>query len=244
MWGVLAKWLCCGLLGLTGAASAQPATSDNPLLVESSLPFNCPPFDRIRDEHFLPAFEEGMRERLAEVQAIARSTDAPTFDNTIRALERTGALLRRARIFFNLNAANGNPDMQDVARTLAPMLATHDDAIQLDPALFRRIDTLYAARDTLGLDPESARVLWRYRRDLIRGGAQLTDEDKARLRTLNAELATLQTTFEQNVLKERMPLPSFSPRVMNWLASTRHRSRTRPLRRRRGHGRQVLDRAG
>ncbi len=203
MRGVAALWLRCGLLALAGAASAQPAASHNPLLVESSLPFNYPPFDRIRNEHFLPAFEQGMSERLAEVQAIAGSADAPTFDNTIVALERAGALLRRARIFFNLNGANGNPDMQQVARALAPKLAAHNDAIQLDPALFRRIDTLYAARDTLGLDPESARVLWRYRRDFIRAGAQLTDEDKARLRALNAELATLQTTFEQNVLKER-----------------------------------------
>jgi peptidyl-dipeptidase Dcp len=203
MRGVAALWLCCGLLALAGAASAQPAASHNPLLVESSLPFNYPPFDRIRNEHFLPAFEQGMSERLAEVQAIAGSADAPTFDNTIVALERAGALLRRARIFFNLNGANGNPDMQKVARTLAPKLAAHNDAIQLDPALFRRIDTLYAARDTLGLDPESARLLWRYHRDFVRAGVQLPDEGKARLRALNAELATLQTTFEQNVLKER-----------------------------------------
>ena len=102
-----------------------------------------------------------------------------------------------------MNSANGNPHMQAVARTLAPKLALHNDAIQLDSALFRRIDALHAARDTLGLDPESARLLWRYHRDFVRAGVQLPTEDKAKLRALNAELAALQTTFEQNVLKER-----------------------------------------
>jgi peptidyl-dipeptidase Dcp len=199
----MALSLCSWLLVLADAGWAQPAVADNPLLVESSLPFNYPPFDRIRNDHFLPAFEQGMKEMLAEVQAIDGNADAPTFDNTIAALERSGALLRRARIFFNLNQANGNPEMQQIARTLAPKLAAHNDAIQLDPALFRRIDTLYVARDTLKLDPESARLLWRYHRDFVRAGAQLPDEGKAKLRALNAELASLQTAFEQNVLKER-----------------------------------------
>ena len=106
-------------------------------------------------------------------------------------------------IFSNLNSANTNPALQDVQRKMAPRLAAHDDEIMLDPRLFARIDALYKARDSLGLDAESARLLWRYHQDFVRAGAQLPEASKAKLRALNAELATLQTTFAQNVLKER-----------------------------------------
>jgi peptidyl-dipeptidase Dcp len=152
----------------------------------------------------LPAIEEGIREQLAEVKQIANNPDAPTFDNTIVALERSGALLERATtIFFNLNATLTSPEMQSVQRILAPKLAAQSDAIRLQPALFSRVEMLYAARDKLGLDAQDSRLLWRYHQDFVRAGAKLCEEDKTRLRTLNGELATLQTAFSQNVLQER-----------------------------------------
>jgi peptidyl-dipeptidase Dcp len=185
-------------------AADQPDDSDNPLLTESTLPLQYPPFDRLRDTHFQPAIERGMAERLAEIEAIANNPAAPSFDNTIVAMERAGRLLSRASVaFFGLNAANTNPQLQQIGRTLAPLRAAHFDAVLLHPKLFARIDSLYQARATLGLDGESQRLLWRYHQDFVRAGARLSDADKARLRALNGELATLQTRFTQNVLKER-----------------------------------------
>jgi len=195
------QWAIPTLL-MTVTAYAQTSDS-NPLLTKSPLPFQYPPFDKIKDAHFLPAIEQGMRESLAEVEAIANNPAKPTFDNTVVALERAGALLRRSTtVFFNLNGTITNPEMQKIQRTLAPKLAAHSDAIRLNPALFARIDTLYAARDTLGLDAESQRLLWRYYQDFVRAGAKLPESSKVKLRALNAELASLQTTFSQNVLKE------------------------------------------
>ncbi|MBI3884115.1 MAG: M3 family metallopeptidase [Opitutae bacterium] len=187
------------------AADAPPAAmTDNPLLRESPLPFHYPQFDLIRNEHFLPAIEQGMTEHLREVAAIAHNPARPTFDNTIVALEKSGALLTRATtVFFNLSGAHTNPAMQQIQRTLAPRLAAHSDAVNLDPALFARVRALYDARDSLGLDPESKRLLWRYYQDFVRAGALLAAPEQARLRALNGELATLQTAFAQNVLKER-----------------------------------------
>lgn len=204
-----APGLCSlGLLVVTATLHAQsPAASPNPanpLLTESVLPLQYPAFDRIKDEHFLPGFEQGMAENLREVEAIATNPAPSTFANTIVALEQTGALLDRvSRTFSNLNSAYTNPERQKIQRTLAPRLAAHSDAILLDPRLFQRIADLYARRDQLGLDAESGRLLWRYHQDFVRAGAKLGETDKGRLKALNAELATLQTTFSQNVLKER-----------------------------------------
>ena len=189
------------------AAKSSPSPSvagDNPLLVESTLPYHTPPFDKIKDEHFVPAIEAGMREELKEVDAIAASPEKPTFDNTIVALERTGRLLDRAeRTFSNLNAADTNPTRQKIDAEMAPKLAAHRDAIFLNGKLFARIQELYSNRDKLGLDPESVYLLERYYKDFVRAGAKLSEPDKEKLKKINAELATLQTKFEQNVLKEK-----------------------------------------
>ena len=187
---------------------------DNPLLTESSLPYHVPPFDKIKDEHFAPAMEKGMREELKEVEVVANSSEKPTFENTVVALERTGRLLDRAeRTFSNLNACNTNPTLQKIETEMAPKLAAHRDAIHLNSKLFARIKELYDNRDKfaaanpsgggLGLDPESAYLLERYYKDFVRAGAKLSDADKEKLKKINAELATLQTQFEQNVLKEK-----------------------------------------
>ena len=179
-------------------------TADNPLLTESSLPYHVPPFDKIKDEHFEPAIEEGMREQLKEVESVANNSEKPTFDNTIVALERTGRLLDRAeRIFSNLNACNTNPTLQKIETEIAPQLSAHRDAIHLNGKLFARVQELDDNRDNLGLDPESAYLLERYYKDFVRAGAKLSDSDKEKLKKINAELATLQTQFEQNVLKEK-----------------------------------------
>ncbi|HJX82101.1 MAG TPA: M3 family metallopeptidase, partial [Candidatus Udaeobacter sp.] len=178
--------------------------ADNPLLTESSLPYHVPPFDKIKDEHFAPAIAAGMREQLKEVEAVANNSEKPTFDNTIVALERTGRLLDRAeRTFSNLNACNTNPTLQKIETDIAPQLSAHRDAIHLNGKLFARIQELYDNRDNLGLDPESVYLLERYYKDFVRAGAKLSDTDKEKLKKINAELATLQTQFEQNVLKEK-----------------------------------------
>ncbi|HUG99416.1 MAG TPA: M3 family metallopeptidase [Gammaproteobacteria bacterium] len=162
-----------------------------------------PPFDRIKDDHYLPAYEKGMAEELDEIEAIATSTEPPTFENTIVAMERAGAMLDRVhRVFANLNSAHTNPQMQDIQKTVAPQLAAHEDAIFLNGPLFARVEGLYKQRETLGLDAESARLLERYHTDFVRAGARLSDDDKAKLRELNRELASLSTTFAQNVLQE------------------------------------------
>src|SRR4029453_13399538 len=161
--------------------SAQTA-GDNPLLVESTLPYHTPPFDKIKDEHFVPAIEAGMREELKEVDAIAASSEKSTFDNTIVALERTGRLLDRAeRTFSNLNAADTNPTRQKIETEIAPNPGAHRDTIHLNAKLFARIQELYSNRDNLGLDPESSYLLERYYKDFVRAGAKLTDPDKEKL---------------------------------------------------------------
>jgi peptidyl-dipeptidase Dcp len=187
---------------------------NNPLLTESSLPYHVPPFDKIKDEHFAPAIEAGMREQLKEVEVVANNSEKPTFENTIVALERTGRLLDRGeRTFSNLNACNTNPTLQKIETEMAPKLSAHRDAIYLNSKLFARIQELYDNRDKfaaanpsgggLGLDLESAYLLERYYKDFVRGGAKLSDPDKEKLKNINAELAKLQTQFEQDVLKEK-----------------------------------------
>ena len=196
------------ILAMSIAAQTSPMqkskVEDNPLLTESSLPYHVPPFDKIKDEHFAPAMEAGMREELKEVEVVANNSEKPTFDNTIGALERTGRLLDRAeRTFDNLNACNTNPTLQKIETEMAPKLSAHRDAIHLNSKLFARVQELYDNRDKLGLDPESAYLLERYYKDFVRAGAKLSDADKEKLKKMNAELATLETQFEQNVLKEK-----------------------------------------
>ncbi len=186
------------------ASPSASAASTNPLLTESTLPYHIPPFDQIKNEHFMPAIEAGMAEQLKEVEAIASQSDKPTFDNTIVALERSGRLLERAEtVFSNLNSCNTNPEMQKIEKEIAPKLAAHLDAIRLNAPLFARVQSLYDQRDKLGLDAESKFLLDRYYKDFVRAGAKLSDSDKDKLKAMNAELATLEATFEQNVLKEK-----------------------------------------
>jgi peptidyl-dipeptidase Dcp len=197
--------IACVLLNvgqITAVSAAQ--STDNPLVKESTLPFHFPPFDKIKNSDFKPAIEAGMREQLKEIEPIAGNSEKPTLENTIVALEKTGRLLDRAeRTFDNLNACNTNPEMQKIDKEMAPKLSSHRDAIHLNGKLFARIQELYDKRDSLGLDAESGYLLERYYKDFVRAGAKLSGPDKERLKKINAELATLQTDFEQNVLKEK-----------------------------------------
>ena len=185
------------------ATEATPAMTANPLLTPSPLPYHLPPFEQIKDEHFAPAYEQGMAEDLKENEAIANNPAAPTFENTIVAMELAGKLLDRTGTAFGiLSASLTNPTLQKLEADLSPKLSAHRDAIRLNPKLFARISALYDARETLGLDAESKRVLWRYYKDFVRAGAKLGETDKTKLKALNSELAVLTTKFSQSVLKE------------------------------------------
>jgi len=177
------------------------AMTDNPLLQESSLDFHYPPFDKIKDEHFAPAYEKGMADQLKEIAPIAVSTEKPTLENTIVALEKTGDLLGRVdRIFSNLAAANTNPALQKIETEMAPKLAAHEDAIYLNAPLFKRVETIYNQRSTLKLDPESARLVEVVYKNFVHAGAKLSDADKAKLKDLNKEESTLSTAFTNKLL--------------------------------------------
>ncbi|MFD4190492.1 M3 family metallopeptidase [Amycolatopsis thermoflava] len=178
-------------------------TPDNPFSQASDLPYGLPPFDRIADEHFGPAFEAGLAEHAAEIEAIAGNPEPATFENTIVALDTSGRLLQRvSSVFFNLTSSDTNPARQELQAEIAPKLAAHSDAIHLNPALFARVKELYDRRDQLGLDEESAWLLERTYTDFQRAGAGLDESQQAKLRVLNEELSTLSTRFQENLLRD------------------------------------------
>ncbi len=188
----------------SAAGNEKNATSaGNPLLVESTLPYQMPPFDKIKNEHYAPAFTVALAEHLKEIEAIANSTEAPTFDNTILPMERSGVPLTRvSNVFSNLSGAHTNPEIQEVETNIAPKLAAHQDAIFLNGKLFARVQAIYDKRNEL-TDAESKYLLERYYKDFVRAGAKLSEPDKKKLKAMNAELASLETKFSQNVLKEK-----------------------------------------
>ncbi len=183
------------------AAEAPAAARENPFFHESTLPFHAPPFDRIRDADYQPAMEEGMARHLAEVEAIANQAAAPTFDNTIVALEKSGQLLTRVtKVFFAITSANTDDTLQAVMTEEAPKLAAHSDAIYLNDKLFGRIKTLYDQRESLGLNAEQTRLVEQYYQDFVRSGAELTAAQKEQLRALNQEESKLSTEFQNRLL--------------------------------------------
>ena len=176
--------------------------ADNPFDAPSTQPFHLPPFDRIHDSDYRPAFQAGMAEQLRQVAAIAHNSEPPTFANTIVALERSGRLLERVETTFsNLNSCNSDPEMQQIDTEMAPLLAAQRDAIHLNPALWARVDELYNRRASLQLDAESLQLLTRYHTMFVRAGARLTPDQQARLKDLNKQISTLTTRFKHNVLK-------------------------------------------
>lgn len=195
------------LLSLSALAADESSSSsppaENPLLQKSTLDFEYPPFNKIKAEHFEPAFAQGIAEQAKEIEAISTNSEPPTFENTIAALERSGQLLDRVKtIFTNLSDANTSGQMQELDTEMAPKLSEQRDGIYLNEALFLRIETLYRERSKLDLDSESKWLLERYERNFVRAGAKLSPPDKNRLKKWNAELASLQSRFAQNLRKE------------------------------------------
>ncbi|MBA3988552.1 MAG: dipeptidyl carboxypeptidase II [Idiomarina sp.] len=175
--------------------------ASNPFAQPSALQYEAPDFRIIEDSHFMPAFERGMQEHAAEIQAIIQNPEDPTFENTIVAMERSGALLTRvSRVFSNLSGTDSNEERRRLQRELSPKLSAHSDDINLNPALFERVEAIYNQRDELDLDAESDRLLEVYYNRFVRAGATLTDEQRQQIRALNEEHARLTTQFSQNQL--------------------------------------------
>jgi peptidyl-dipeptidase Dcp len=185
------------------ASRANAAPSSNPLLAPWTTPHEMPPFDQIRPEHFLPAFNRAFAANIKEIEAIAASRAKPTFGNTIEALERAGRTLdRAATVFYNLAGADTNEAIQAIERKIAPRFAKHGMRIYQDARLFKRVDALMKQKDGLGLSEEQARVLERYHRGFVRAGAGLAPKARARMAAIAERLATLGTKFNQNVLAD------------------------------------------
>ena len=175
----------------------------NPLLAPSPHPFELPPFDRLKSEHFRPAFETALAQHRAEIEQIANHPAAPDFDNVIAALERSGRLLTEVgSVFWNLTATDTDPELQEIEREMAGVLSRHASDISMNAELFRRVEALHERREEADLTPEQRRVLELTRKNLIRAGAQLNDDDKARLKEILERLANLSTRFSQNVLAD------------------------------------------
>jgi peptidyl-dipeptidase Dcp len=186
------------------ASSTVPAATDmtsNPFYRASTLPFQAPPFDKIHDADYQSAIEEGMKQHMVEIEKIANNPEAPTFENTYVAMEKSGAMLNRVMATFNaVTGANTDDALQKVQEVEAPKLAAHADAIYLDSKLFQRVQTIYDQRDTLKLDPESARLVEVVYKNFVHAGAKLSDADKAQLKDLNKEESTLSTAFTNKLL--------------------------------------------
>lgn len=186
-----------------GQIGAPPSHTDNPFFKPYPTRFNVPPFDLIKNEHFLPAIEEGIKREEAEIEAIVNNPDPPTFENTIAALDHAGIFLDEVTsVFFSLQSAHTNNELQALARKTAPLLAAHQDNIALNEKLFRRVKALYEDRGHRKLDREQLYLLENTYQDFVRSGALLDEKQKARLRKLNQELSLLTVKFGENVLAE------------------------------------------
>jgi len=188
-------------LSMDAGAKGVALPASNPFAAASTLPFQAPPFDKIKDADYQPAIEAGMREQLAEMDKIANNKDAPTFENTIVAMEKSGRLLGRVgAVFGAVASANTDPALQKVQEDEAPKLAAHVDAIHLNPKLFARVKAVYDQRGSLKLDPESLRLVEVTYREFVHAGAQLSDADKVKLKKLNGEESTLSAQFVNKLL--------------------------------------------
>jgi peptidyl-dipeptidase Dcp len=179
----------------------QMDQTENPLLSESTLPYGAPDFSKIKDEHFKPAMLEGIEQQKKAVEAIANSEEEPTFENTVLALEKSGELLNRtSQVFYALAGANTNETLQTVEEEMAPKFAAQKDMIYLNDKLFKRFKTLHDKKESLNLDPESLKLLEEYYEDFEIAGANLSSEDKEKLKQYNETIATLTTKFGKTLL--------------------------------------------
>jgi peptidyl-dipeptidase Dcp len=188
-----------GALIFTSCSTEQK----NPLLVKWDTPFETPPFDKIKTEHYLPAFKKAIKIHNNEIDKIVNSSDESTFSNTIEALDYSGTLLRRVRrVFSAMNESMSNEQMQIISKEVSPMLSKHNDDINLNEKLFSRIKEVYEISENLGLNTEQNKLLEKYYKRFVRGGANLKDESKEEFRKINEELSVLAVQFGENVLKE------------------------------------------
>ena len=192
------------LLFIAGLLLSSCLTQEeNPLFSEFDTPFQVPPFDKIQEEHYLPAFKEGMEQQNMEIDAIVNNPEAPTFENTIEAIESTGSLLDKVEsVFYVLNGSMTNDKMQEIAKEVAPLGSRHRDNIWLNEKLFQRVKAVYEQKDKLDLTTEPNTLLVKYYKDFVRRGANLDEEKKTRLKEINQEMSILTVTFGENVLKE------------------------------------------
>ena len=187
--------------GACAIAQSPAAVRANPFLSASPLPFQAPPFDKIKDSDYQPAIEEGMKQQLVEIDQIAANPEAPTLENTIGAMERSGAELTRvSKVFFALTQANTNDTLQKIKAEEAPKLAAHHDTIYLNAKLFARVKAIYDQRASLKLSPEESTLLDVYYHAFVASGANLSDKDKQRLMEINKQLSTLETTYDEKLL--------------------------------------------
>ena len=192
------------ILTMVAIISLQGFSQDNPFFKEWNTPFGVPPFDDIRIEHFMPAFQAGIAEATAEVWAIVRNQEPPTFENTIVALDQVGPLLRRTSpVFFGLMSVASTPEKRQLALQLSPMLSQHSDNINMNPLLFQRVKAVYEQKDQLDLNLEQRRLLENTYMRFARSGANLSPEDQARLREVNSAISRLTSQFSQNVVADR-----------------------------------------
>ena len=192
------------------ACTGKSEKSDNPFFSDYKNEYKAPPFESIKNAHYLPAFEEGIKQHQAEIDSIASNPEAPTFANTIEAMEYSGELLSKvSAVFSNLQSAETNDEMDSIAKIVTPKLTEHSDNIYLNDKLFQRVRAIFDTKATLGLTPEKDRVLEKIYKRFIRSGAALNEEQKAQLREINKELSTLELTFGQNILAETNAFKKF-----------------------------------
>ncbi|MCK4754423.1 MAG: M3 family metallopeptidase, partial [Calditrichia bacterium] len=199
------KYILLLIIGglMFSTCSTKTDTGSNPFYSEYDTPFGTPPFSEIKLEHYMPAFTDGMGQEQNEIDAIVSNPEAPTLENTIVAMEKTGELLDKVRhVFFNLNSSMTNDDMQAIAKELSPLLSKHRDDIRLNDKLFQRVKAVYSQKDELQLTQEQKMLLDEYYKSFVRGGANLDETKKGELREINKELSLLTLQFGENILKE------------------------------------------
>ncbi|RHR43582.1 M3 family peptidase [Parabacteroides sp. AF18-52] len=200
---IMAAGLAAVLTACGSSGNKTETMTENPLLTEFKTPFGVPPFDKIELDDYMPAFKEGIALQQKEVEEIVKQKAAPDFENTIVALDQSGDLLRKvSAIFYGLNSANTNDEMQALSRELSPLLSKNSDDIRMNPDLFARVKTVYENQESMNLNKEQKKLLEETYKSFVRGGANLDAEQQARLRELNSEISMLQLTFGQNMLKE------------------------------------------
>ncbi len=195
--------LMSGIVLFSCQNNKDETTTMNVLLNDFATPYGVPPFGEINESDYLPSIKEAIKQHATEIDVLVANTEKPTFENTILALDQSGELLDKiTSVFFNLNSANTNDNMQAIARDISPILTQHQDNILLNPELFKRVKAIYDQRESLGFDAEQLRVVEKYYKDFERNGANLSDEDQVKLRALNEELAKASLQFGQNLLAE------------------------------------------